>query len=137
MTDVPPTTGAAPAGPRDGAQPGAAAVRESVALALLPLRAVDEALHARAVDYVVSGRDLRMLREIPSFGDAPHAVLHADRPDVRVRLDDERLARLKSVGVTRRPVHVARSALYRDGALSAAQWARLGRLLEEAHRAGG
>ena len=135
MTDVPPTTGAAPAGPRDGAQPGAAAVRESVALALLPLRAVDEALHARAVDYVVSGRDLRMLREIASFGDAPHAVLHADRPDVRVRLDDERLARLKSVGVTRRPVHVARSALYRDGALSAAQWARLGRLLEEAHRA--
>ena len=91
--------------------------------------------HARAVDYVVSGRDLRMLREIASFGDAPHAVLHADRPDVRVRLDDERLARLKSVGVTRRPVHVARSALYRDGVLSAAQWARLGRLLEEAHRA--
>ena len=135
MTDVPPTTGAAPAGPRDGAQPGVAAVRESVALALLPLRAVDEALHARAVDYVVSGRDLRMLREIASFGDAPHAVLHADRPDVRVRLDDERLARLKSVGVTRRPVHVARSALYRDGALSAAQWARLGRILEEAHRA--
>ena len=55
-------------------------VRDLVDRALLPLRAVDGALHDRAIDYVVDGVHPQVLGEVASFGEAPdHSqILHAD-----------------------------------------------------------
>ena len=67
-------------------------VRDLVDRALLPLRAVDEALHARAVDYVVDGAHPQVLGEVASFGEGPDECLRPACPSFRV--DDAWKSRL-------------------------------------------
>ena len=114
-------------------------VRDLVDRALLPLRAVDEALHARAVDYVVDGAHPQMLGEIASFGEGPDECLRPACPGSWV--DDAWMSRLRRLGIVWNaagreswPILELRSPLYRSGAPSAPQWARLGRLLDAVHR---
>ena len=114
-------------------------VRDLVDRALLPLRAVDGALHDRAVDYVVDGAHPQVLGEIASFGEAPDECLRPACPDFLV--DNAWRSRLRRLGIVRNaagreswPILELRSPLYRSGAPSASQWARLGRLLDAVHR---
>ena len=114
-------------------------VRDLVDRALLPLRAVDEALHARAVDYVVDGAHPQMLGEIASFGEGPDECLRPACPDFLV--DNAWRSRLRRLGIVWingsrevKPILELRSPLYRSDAPSAPQWARLGRLLDAVHR---
>ena len=114
-------------------------VRDLVDRALLPLRAVDGALHARAVDYVVDGAHPQVLSEVASFGEGPDECLRPACPSFRV--DDAWKSRLRRLGVVwvgdsreGEPILELRSPLYRSGAPSAPQWARLGRLLDAVHR---
>ena len=114
-------------------------VRDLVDRALLPLRAVDGALHARAVDYVVDGAHPQVLGEVASFGEGPDECLRPACPSFRV--DDAWRSRLRRLGVVwingsreGEPILELRSPLYRSGAPSAPQWARLGRLLDAVHR---
>ena len=114
-------------------------VRDLVDRALLPLRAVDGALHDRAVDYVVDGAHPQMLGEIVSFGEGPDECLRPACPDFLV--DDAWMSRLRRLGIVWingsrevKPILELRSPLYRSGVPSAPQWARLGRLLDAVHR---
>ena len=114
-------------------------VRDLVDRALLPLRAVDGALHDRAVDYVVDGAHPQVLSEIASFGEGPDECLRPACPGSWV--DDAWMSRLRRLGIVRNaagreswPILELRSPLYRSGAPSASQWARLGRLLDAVHR---
>ncbi len=114
-------------------------VRDLVDRALLPLRAVDGALHDRAVDYVVDGAHPQVLSEVASFGEGPDECLRPACPSFRV--DDAWKSRLRRLGVVwvggsreGEPILELRSSLYRSGAPSAPQWARLGRLLDAVHR---
>ncbi len=114
-------------------------VRDLVDRALLPLRAVDEALHARAVDYVVDGAHPQMLGEIASFGEGPDECLRPACPDFLV--DNAWRSRLRRLGIVWingsrevKPILELRSPLYRSDAPSAPQWARLGWLLDAVHR---
>ena len=114
-------------------------VRDLVDRALLPLRAVDEALHDRAVDYVVDGAHPQVLSEVASFGEGPDECLRPACPGSWV--DDAWMSRLRRLGIVRNaagreswPILELRSPLYRSGAPSAPQWARLGRLLDAVHR---
>ena len=114
-------------------------VRDLVDRALLPLRAVDGALHDRAVDYVVDGAHPQVLDEIASFGEGPDECL---RPACSGSwVDDAWMSRLRRLGVVWNtagreswPILELRSPLYRSDAPSAPQWARLGRLLDAVHR---
>ena len=114
-------------------------VRDLVDRALLPLRAVDGALHDRAVDYVVDGAHPQVLSEVASFGEGPDECLRPACPGSWV--DDAWMSRLRRLGIVRNaagreswPILELRSPLYRSGAPSASQWARLGRLLDAVHR---
>ena len=114
-------------------------VRDLVDRALLPLRAVDGALHDRAVDYVVDGAHPQVLGEIASFGEAPDECLRPACPDFLV--DNAWRSRLRRLGIVWingsrevKPILELRSPLYRSDAPSASQWARLGRLLDAVHR---
>ena len=114
-------------------------VRDLVDRALLPLRAVDGALHDRAVDYVVDGAHPQVLSEVASFGEGPDECLRPACPGSWV--DDAWMSRLRRLGIVRNaagreswPILELRSPLYRSGAPSAPQWARLGRLLDAVHR---
>ena len=114
-------------------------VRDLVDRALLPLRAVDGALHDRAVDYVVDGAHPQMLGEVASFGEGPDECLRPACPGSWV--DDAWMSRLRRLGIVRNaagreswPILELRSPLYRSDAPSASQWARLGRLLDAVHR---
>ena len=114
-------------------------VRDLVDRALLPLRAVDGALHDRAVDYVVDGAHPQVLGEVASFGEGPDECLRPACPGSWV--DDAWMSRLRRLGIVRNaagreswPILELRSPLYRSGAPSASQWARLGRLLDAVHR---
>ena len=114
-------------------------VRDLVDRALLPLRAVDGALHDRAVDYVVDGAHPQVLGEVASFGEEPDECLRPACPIFQV--DSAWKSRLRRLGVVwingsheGRPILELRSPLYRSGAPSAPQWARLGRLLDAVHR---
>ena len=114
-------------------------VRDLVDRALLPLRAVDGALHDRAVDYVVDGAHTQVLGEVASFGEGPDECLRPACPDFLV--DDAWRSRLRRLGVVWingsrevKPILELRSPLYRSDAPSAPQWARLGRLLDAVHR---
>ena len=114
-------------------------VRDLVDRALLPLRAVDEALHDRAVDYVVDGAHPQVLSEVASFGEGPDECLRPACPDFLV--DDAWRSRLRRLGIVWingshevKPILELRSPLYRSDAPSAPQWARLGRLLDAVHR---
>ena len=114
-------------------------VRDLVDRALLPLRAVDGALHDRAVDYVVDGAHTQVLGEIASFGEEPDECLRPACPIFQV--DSAWKSRLRRLGVVwingsheGRPILELRSPLYRSDAPSAPQWARLGRLLDAVHR---
>ena len=114
-------------------------VRDLVDRALLPLRAVDGALHDRAVDYVVDGVHPQVLGEIASFGEGPDECLRPACPGSWV--DDAWMSRLRRLGIVWNaagreswPILELRSPLYRSGAPSAPQWARLGRLLDAVHR---
>ena len=114
-------------------------VRDLVDRALLPLRAVDGALHDRAVDYVVDGAHTQVLSEVASFGEGPDECLRPACPSFRV--DDAWKSRLRRLGVVwvgdsreGEPILELRSPLYRSDAPSAPQWARLGRLLDAVHR---
>ena len=114
-------------------------VRDLVDRALLPLRAVDGALHDRAVDYVVDGAHTQVLSEVASFGEGPDECLRPACPGSWV--DDAWMSRLRRLGIVRNaagreswPILELRSPLYRSGAPSASQWARLGRLLDAVHR---
>ena len=114
-------------------------VRDLVDRALLPLRAVDGALHDRAVDYVVDGVHPQMLGEVASFGEGPDECLRPACPGSWV--DDAWMSRLRRLGIVRNaagreswPILELRSPLYRSDAPSASQWARLGRLLDAVHR---
>ena len=114
-------------------------VRDLVDRALLPLRAVDEALHDRAVDYVVDGAHTQVLGEIASFGEEPDECLRPACPIFQV--DSAWKSRLRRLGVVwingsheGRPILELRSPLYHSDAPSAPQWARLGRLLDAVHR---
>ena len=114
-------------------------VRDLVDRALLPLRAVDGALHDRAVDYVVDGAHPQVLGEIASFGEEADECLRPACPIFQV--DSAWKSRLRRLGVVwingsheGRPILELRSPLYRSGAPSAPQWARLGRLLDAVHR---
>ena len=114
-------------------------VRDLVDRALLPLRAVDGALHDRAVDYVVDGVHPQVLGEVASFGEGPDECL---RPACSGSwVDDAWVSRLRRLGVVWNaagreswPILELRSPLYRSDAPSAPQWARLGRLLDAVHR---
>ena len=116
-------------------------VRDLVDRALLPLRAVDEALHDRAVDYVVDGAHPQVLSEVAGYGRMVNDCLWV-AGTVYHYFDDALLERLKAAGIpfdyrrgrSVRTVFALRDPLYRDGALSAPQWARLGRLLDQARR---
>ena len=117
-------------------------VRDLVDRALLPLRAVDGALHDRAVDYVVDGAHPQVLSEVASFGEGPDECLRPACPGSWV--DDAWMSRLRRLGIVRNaagreswPILELRSPLYRSGAPSAPQWARLGRLLDAVHRTAG
>ena len=59
-------------------------VRDLVDRALLPLRAVDGALHDRAVDYVVDGAHPQVLGEIASFGEEADECLRPACPIFQV-----------------------------------------------------
>ena len=114
-------------------------VRDLVDRALLPLRAVDGALHDRAVDYVVDGAHTQVLGEIASFGEEPDECLRPACPIFQV--DSAWKSRLRRLGVVwingsheGRPILELRSPLYHSDAPSAPQWARLGRLLDAVHR---
>lgn len=114
-------------------------VRDLVDRALLPLRAVDGALHDRAVDYVVDGAHPQVLSEVASFGEGPDECLRPACPGSWV--DDAWMSRLRRLGIVRNaagreswPILELRSPLYRSGAPSASQWARLGWLLDAVHR---
>ena len=114
-------------------------VRDLVDRALLPLRAVDGALHDRAVDYVVDGVHPQVLGEVASFGEGPDECLRPACPGSWV--DDAWMSRLRRLGIVRNaagreswPILELRSPLYRSDAPSASQWARLGRLLDAVHR---
>ncbi len=114
-------------------------VRDLVDRALLPLRAVDEALHDRAVDYVVDGAHTQVLGEIASFGEEPDECLRPACPIFQV--DSAWKSRLRRLGVVWingsrevKPILELRSPLYHSDAPSAPQWARLGRLLDAVHR---
>ena len=116
-------------------------VRDLVDRALLPLKAVDGGLHARAVDYVVDGAHPQVLGELAGHGRMVNDCLQV-AGTVYHYFDDVLLGRLKAAGVpfdykrgrSVRTVFALRDPLYRDGALSAPQWARLGRLLDRARR---
>ena len=116
-------------------------VRDLVDLALLPLKAVDGGLHARAVDYVVDGAHPQVLGELAGHGRMVNDCLQV-AGTVYHYFDDALLGRLKAAGIpfdyrrgrSVRTVFALRDPLYRDGALSAPQWARLGRLLDRARR---
>ena len=116
-------------------------VRDLVDRALLPLRAVDGALHDRAVDYVVDGAHPQVLGEVAGYGRMVNDCLWV-AGTVYHYFDDALLERLKAAGIpfdyrrgrSVRTVFALRDPLYRDGALSAPQWARLGRLLDRARR---
>ena len=116
-------------------------VRDLVDRALLPLRAVDGALHDRAVDYVVDGAHPQVLGELAGHGRMVNDCLWV-AGTVYHYFDDALLERLKAAGIpfdyrrgrSVRTVFALRDPLYRDGALSAPQWARLGRLLDQARR---
>ena len=116
-------------------------VRDLVDRALLPLKAVDGALHARAVDYVVDGAHPQVLGELAGHGRMVNDCLQV-AGTVYHYFDDALLGRLKAAGVpfdyrrgrSVRTVFALRDPLYRDGVLSAPQWARLGRLLDRARR---
>jgi len=116
-------------------------VRDLVDRALLPLKAVDGGLHARAVDYVVDGAHPQVLGELAGHGRMVNDCLWV-AGTVYHYFDDALLERLKAAGVpfdykrgrSVRTVFALRDPLYRDGALSAPQWARLGRLLDQARR---
>ena len=117
-------------------------VRDLVNRALLPLRAVDGALHDRAVDYVVDGAHPQVLGEIASFGEEADECLRPACPIFQV--DSAWKSRLRRLGVVwingsheGRPILELRSPLYHSGAPSAPQWARLGRLLDAVHRTAG
>ena len=114
-------------------------VRDLVDRALLPLRAVDGALHDRAVDYVVDGAHPQVLGEIASFGEEADECLRPACPIFQV--DSAWKSRLRRLGVVwingsheGRPILELRSPLYHSDAPSAPQWARLGRLLDAVHR---
>ena len=114
-------------------------VRDLVDRALLPLRAVDGALHDRAVDYVVDGAHPQVLSEVAPFGEGPDECLRPACPGSWV--DDAWMSRLRRLGIVRNaagreswPILELRSPLYRSDAPSAPQWARLGRLLDAVHR---
>ena len=114
-------------------------VRDLVDRALLPLRAVDGALHDRAVDYVVDGAHTQVLGEIAFFGEEPDECLRPACPIFQV--DSAWKSRLRRLGVVwingsheGRPILELRSPLYHSDAPSAPQWARLGRLLDAVHR---
>ena len=114
-------------------------VRDLVDRALLPLRAVDGALHDRAVDYVVGGAHTQVLGEVASFGEEPDECLRPACPIFQV--DSAWKSRLRRLGVVwingsheGRPILELRSPLYHSDAPSAPQWARLGRLLDAVHR---
>ena len=121
------------------------AVRRLVDRALLPLRAVDESLHVRAVDYVVDGASSEVLLEISSHGDDPRSLLVPAVMGASHFLwgNGSRRGRLEAVGIRWRPadhtvgpVLTLRDALYRSDRVLPRQWARLGRLLDAVLRAG-
>ena len=117
------------------------AASDELARALLPLRAVSEDLHEKAVSYVLSGDPedvVEHVRQQPGtdalFGGvgALHTMQH---------VNDELADRLSAVGVVwpsdmkdplrdrRRVLHSLRDSLYRCDAFSARQWWRYAQLL--------
>ena len=121
-------------------------VRDLVDRALLPLKAVNEELHAHAVGYVVDGETPQVLFEIIAFGGDPGDCLLSTGPGASFcssRPDGALRTRLRAVGIrwtsgdrSARPVLAPRDDLYRSDAVSLAQWVRLGRLLDSVRRAG-
>ena len=116
--------------------------RDLVGRALLPLRAVDGALRDRAVDYVVDGAHPQVLGELMGHGHMVNDCLQV-AGTIYCSFDDALFGRLKAAGIPFgrsdrfvRAVFALRDPLYRDGALSAPQWARLGRFLDQARRTG-
>ena len=130
MTDAPPASPDEPAS-RD---------RRVLSRALLPLRAVDPQLHVRAVDHVLTGEDPEVVERIDACEETDRlfGCLEENRYGY---IGDENAQLLSGVGV-RWPERMAvpprdrgdvirelRDPLYRDGALSAPQWVRLGGML--------
>ena len=111
-------------------------VRDLVDRALLPLKAVNEELHAHAVDYVVGGETPQVLREAASFdNDLSYCFLPATQD--YYGFPSLRRQRLEAVGIKwesgdyeQTPLFGPRDALYRSDAVSLAQWTRLGHLLD-------
>ena len=73
-------------------------VRDLVDRALLPLRAVDGALHVRAVDYVVDGAHPQVLGELAGHGRMVNDCLQV-AGTVYHYFDDALLERLKAAGI--------------------------------------
>ena len=130
MTDAPPANPDEPA-PRD---------RRALSRALLPLRAVDPQLHARAVDHVLTGRDPEAVERIDACEETDR-LFGLLGEELYGSIGDEDAQLLSGAGV-RWPEQMAapprdrgavirglRDPLYRDGALSAPQWVRLGGML--------
>ena len=117
------------------------AASDELARALLPLRAVSEELHEKAVSYVLSGVPEDVVEHVwqESETDALFGGVGALNRGLHVR--DDLADRLSAVGVVwpsdmreplrdrRRVLYSLRNSLYRHEAFSAQQWWRYGQLL--------
>lgn len=118
--------------------------RRLVSRALLPLKAVDPALHRGGIDYVVTGADSHVLMDVASSGAGPQECLGPAGTGFSAH--DSWCLRLRRAGVPmKNPEYLysrkegimgLRDRLYRSNTLTIDQWVRLGRLLEAVDRAG-
>ena len=112
-----------------------------LARALLPLRAVSEDLHERAVAYVLSGDPEDVVEHVWQESETDALFGGVGELNRGLHVSDDLADRLSAVGVAwpsdmreplkdrRRVLYALRDSLYRHDALSAQQWWRYGQLL--------
>lgn len=117
------------------------AASDELARALLPLRAVSEDLHERAVAYVLSGDPEDVVEHVWQESETDALFGGVGALNRGLHVSDDLADRLSAVGVAwpsdmreplkdrRRVLYALRDSLYRHDALSAQQWWRYGQLL--------
>ena len=117
------------------------AASDELARALLPLRAVSEDLHERAVAYVLSGDPEDVVEHVWQESETDALFGGVGALNRGLHVSDDLADRLSAVGVVwpsdmreplkdrRRVLYALRDSLYRHDALSAQQWWRYGQLL--------